>query len=238
MEKISNTEQLNTYFNIVNKLIDTYIKEHKVKPSELYKFLSKKSNLDKFIKQNEQLSNISNIKTVINNVITHRKNMELYQMPHYENFSYKDDFLIFPSNVDSLAYEKKLADEYKTSLGHITITDIEKRLFEVDDFGTKIEVVLLSPNDYNYARNTILEKTITDFKKRELRIDWVGDVNLEEAIILKLVDIIDDEKLKAIVEKKYDTDAINCIIACAITNSEKDFNTKNIGDYTCLVLTD
>lgn len=191
-KKISNREEANLYYKRVNELVDDYIKSHKVKPSELYNYINK--NMNSFL-EDSNLSDIDGIINVVNDVITHRKNVEIDKVMKFESFNNLNEGILSINN-SGIEHEKVLADCYETSLGHIEIVDSEKHLYKIKDFGKIKHAIIFSNDELTKVKENILSQLISESEKKILSIDKIDNISLPISIRLWGSDIYDMNKLK------------------------------------------
>ena len=189
MKKITNTEEANHYYKLVNDSIDEYINTWKIKPTNLTKYL-KSSKFENFLNK-RGLGDVEGIKRILKDVLEDRTHMEKDGVMKFESFRESLD--------NPFIYEKILADYYNTGLGHIE--SIGDNLFKVTDFGKELEVFIFSEYDINNIKKTkenvdfefLCEKYLTD---DELLFD------------MQLKDIIDEEKFRELFNDRVTFDTM------------------------------
>lgn len=196
MRKISNTEEANSYYKVVNDIINGYIKDYKIRPSEIKRYIQK--NMESILKRNN-LDDVIGIKTVFNDVLDHHHNMELDSVIKFENFIYE--------NVDgvNIQHEKVLADFYKTSIGHVTLKNNASRLYLIEDFGKKITCAIYSDTELNNVRASIVDGML------ESMADKKATINSKDNIINTIIninDVLDSSKLKSVLLKSVDKNLV------------------------------
>lgn len=186
--KDNNTSiEVSLYYDKVNELVDKYIDEWNVKPSKLFSYLKPgNKRFDAFVEKNG-LTDFKFIKKVITDVLEDRLAIEHDGMVVYENQLIKESILsaIEPSHLD---HEKVLADLYNTSLGHIKSIDFDKHLYEVNDFGKSIEVIIYSDKEIEKIKANIQASFIDKISDKTMSIESIG-------VVFKLSDIIANDKL-------------------------------------------
>lgn len=83
MTNISNRDEANFYYNKINDIIDGYIVNYKIRPSEINNYI--KNNLKEFI-SDIGLSNINRIENIIIDVVDHRLNTQKDGIMTFESF--------------------------------------------------------------------------------------------------------------------------------------------------------
>lgn len=186
--KDNNTSiEVSLYYDKVNELVDKYIDEWNVKPSKLFSYLKPgNKRFDAFVEKNG-LTDFKFIKKVITDVLEDRLAIEHDGMIVYENQLIKESILsaIEPSHLD---HEKVLADLYNTSLGHVKTIDFDKHLYEVNDFGKSIEVIIYSDKEIEKIKANIQASFIDKISDKTMSIESIG-------VVFKLSDIIANDKL-------------------------------------------
>jgi len=81
MIMITNSEEANKYYQLVNQYIDEYTETHKIKPSKLGNYLKNNQKLVRFIER-KGLKDIKNINQVISDVVSDRIAMEKDLVEH------------------------------------------------------------------------------------------------------------------------------------------------------------
>lgn len=191
-KKITNREEANLYYKRVNELVDDYIKSHKVTPSELYKYINK--NMTSFL-EDSNLSDVDGIINIVNDVITHRKNIEVDNVMKFERFNNINEGILSISN-SGVEHEKVLSDCYGTSLGHIELIDKEIHLYKIKDFGKIKHAIIFSDDELVKVKENILNELIKEAEKKILTIDKIEDISLPVSLRVWFKDICDMEKYK------------------------------------------
>lgn len=188
--------EIGIYYDKINELVDKYINDWNVKPSKLQNYLRVgNKRFEQFISKSG-LSDFKFINKVVTDVLEDRLAMENDGMLTYESYLIKEGIL---SDIDSssIEHEKVLADLYNTSLGHINILDAKRHLYEVNDFGTTIKVIIYSNVEIDKIKYNIKEDFSTKIANKKLTIDSVG-------VVFKLSDILASDKLAKEFEEKLD----------------------------------
>jgi hypothetical protein len=212
---INNREDANSYYNLINNLVDDYIEKWKIRPSSLGRYLSTNSDrFNKFLMRNG-LSEIKGIDRILSDVIEDRVSMEKDGVITFENFKYfeSDEFKI--SSMKQCLYkgiekadikmEKIIADCFDTNLGSIDIIDADKHLFKLDDWeGEDLRVIVYSAEDLKLIKNNIIEHLYDKFSKEKMSI--VDDISINLGDMIKsdvfsntIDDKLNDDKLVDII---------------------------------------
>lgn len=185
MRNITNREEANFFYKKINEVIDEYIKNWKIKPTEIYHYFNR--NMDSFLEE-IGLSDVNGIKKVVNDVLSHKKNMELDSVLTFESFNLK-------TSESTLEYEKILGDYYNVGLGHIDLVEPEINLFRVKDFGKSKFVSCFNKADIELLTKEILENLLnsTNTKSISLGVE-------ETSVKFWLSEVLDIEKFKNIID--------------------------------------
>jgi hypothetical protein len=194
---INNREEANKYYQLVNELVDDYIDKWKIRPSNLKRYLKPGSErFNKFILRNN-LSDVTGINRVINDVIEDRVSMEKDGVMAFESFKYfeSSDFKI--QSLKQTLYkgieksdinmEKVLADYFDTNLSDIDVLDSDKHLFKVSGWSDEdIKAIIYTEEDLEVITNNIFEHLYDELVKKE--------VEITENIKISLNKLIDKDK--------------------------------------------
>lgn len=206
--KITNTEQANQYYKIVNDLVDKYIKKWKIKPSSLDRYLKPGSNKFESFIVNSGLSSIEGINRIVLDVIEDRKNMELDGVLTFESFKVMISESVTSVGSSSIDHEKAIADYYNTSLGHIEPKDKELHSFEVKDFGDSFVCVVYSEEEIDEIKKKLVGESLTKIKSKQVVVD-----NYIPYIYMEFSDIISEDKFKETYSSKLTEDKLVEIIS-------------------------
>lgn len=208
MKKITNREEANQYYKKVNELVDEYITKWKVRPSEIFHYF--KHNMESFL-ESSGLSDVEGIKRVVNDVLEHRKHMELDKVMKFESFNKLNEGVINIGNA-TVEHEKVLADFYNTSLGHIDIIDDDIHLYKVNDFGKKVTAVIFSDGELKKIRENIISQLVEETKKRVLSVSEVDGIEMGFSIRLWISDIFSEDSFRKSIEEKINNEHLLLII--------------------------
>lgn len=226
-KKITNREEANQYYKKVNELIDEYVNLHKVKPSELYRYISK--NMTVFL-EDSNLSDVDGIIKVVNDVITHRRNIEVDKIMKFEKFNNINEGILSVNN-SGIEHEKVLSDCYGTSLGHIDIINDEIHLYKIKDFGKIKHAIIFSDDEIIKIKENILNEMIKEADKKILTIDKIEDISLPNSLRVWLSDIYDIDKYKSKCNELLTIDNIIKIVKKSVESNNQftsNFNEENL----------
>ena len=213
MKKISNREEANKYYKLVNNAINDFMGETKARPSEVHKYLTK--NGVKFLKRLE-LSDVEGIDSVLNDVLLHRRHMEDDKIITFESFSKLNESSI---NVGSpsVEHEKVLADIFNTSLGHIDVLDPQLHLFKISDFGKDVYAVIFNESEISKIKEDLIIKIKDEVTSKVINVSDVDGVSISP-IKFWLSDILDETKLSESVNSKISSDLVFDFIKSSFSN--------------------
>jgi len=214
--KISNTEEANQYYSIINKLIDNYIDEWKIKPSKLRNYFKRGGRAFKSFLEKNGLSDIDNIEVVFNDIIDDRQALEFDGVLKFESFSTEiEDYTSLGLSNPDFEYEKILADYYHTSIGHISVYDKENHIFRVKDFGVTRTSLILSKEDIEKIKKDIR----SSIKKKILDLKTTVSLGEEISIPLKISQIYSGKQINYFLENKIDSSILVKYIHAAFPNN-------------------
>lgn len=184
---ITNRDEANQYFDRVNKLVDDYMMNGKIRPSMLKRYLKPGGeNFNYFLKMND-LSEVNGIDRVLADVIEDRAGMERDGVLTFESFKTfeSDDFKV--SSMRQCLYkgiesagtdaEKAVADAFDTNLGHVNVVSAEAHVFSVEGWeGKEVKVIA-----YTKEEVQIIYENMVDFLYDEAcgkTIDLPGGVSM------------------------------------------------------------
>lgn len=229
--QISNREEANKYYQIINELVDEYIDKWKIRPSNLKRYLQPGSErFNKFLERNK-LKEIKGTEIILKDVVEDRYNMEKDGVVTFESFNFFEsiDFkmttlkqcLYKGIEKSTIAMEKAIADFFDTNLGSIDIEDAEKHIFKIDDWeGETIKVVIYSAEELDVIKFNIIEHIYNELTKQKVKITDSIEIDLEN--------IIDYDNFVSNYEKKYDEDFIVKIVTeCLGDNTEFKFDREH-----------
>jgi hypothetical protein len=214
MKKISNREEANKYYKLVNNAINDFMGETKARPSEVHKYLTK--NGVKFLKRLE-LSDVEGIDSVLNDVLLHRRHMEDDKVITFESFSKLNESSI---NVGSpsVEHEKVLADIFNTSLGHIDVLDPQLHLFKISDFGKDVYAIIFNESEISKIKEDLIIKIKDEVTSKVMNVSDVDGVSISP-IKFWLSDILDESKVLEVINSKISSDMVFNFIKSSLFKS-------------------
>jgi hypothetical protein len=185
MRNITNTQEANTYYKIINDSLWEYIEKWNIMPTELKRYFSK-DKINRFLEKNN-ISDVERIHTIFNDVIDHITHIEMDGVKKFESFESE----IATNN------EKILCDVYNTSLSSIDKVSKSENIYKVDDFGKKVMCLLKTEEEMESLSQNILEEMVKESMEKKLVINSVNSFKIEP-IKIPLKDILNFEKIKEI----------------------------------------
>lgn len=228
MINIKTSDELNKYYDIINKLIDDYIIKNKIKPSSLKRYLKPGSDkFKKFLIKNN-LSDVKNIEVILNDVIEDRYNMEKDGILQFESYKlYESDTFRIKSmseallkgiNKANIEHEKVIADYYDTNLSEINIISSEDHQFKVNVWNSYNFVIIYSEEELS-----IIKENIKEFLYEEISNKTI-DLNID--VTIKLLDLINKTNLEKQLDNILDENMVIKLITDyrSIYKFEKKYN--------------
>jgi hypothetical protein len=227
MKKISNREEANKYYKLVNNAINDFMGETKARPSEVHKYLTK--NGVKFLKRLE-LSDVEGIDSVLNDVLLHRRHMEDDKVITFESFSKLNESSI---NVGSptVEHEKILADVFNTSLGHIDVLDPQLHLFKISDFGKDVYAIIFNESEIGKVKEDLKVKIGSELSSKVMQVNDVEGITIDP-VKFWLSDILDESKVLEVINSKISSDMVfNFIKSSLFKSTSLDFDLGRFDNF-------
>jgi hypothetical protein len=230
---ITNREEANQYYKLVNKLVDDYIDGHKIRPSKLSAYLKPGGQrFNKFLERNK-LKDITGADRILRDIIEDREHMEKDGVITFESFNLLESTDWKVSNLRECIYkgiekadlkmEKILADYFDINLGAIDILDSDKHKFSIEDWkNDDWKVVIYSEEEIDVIKNNLVEYLYGDISKKE--------IELTEEVSIKLDNLIDMEKFEEKLIGLLNEDKINKII-CQCLGEDWSFEASSKGHF-------
>jgi hypothetical protein len=221
---ISSREDANKYYQVVNKLIDSYIEEYRIRPSKLKNYLKNGSEkFEKFVNRNG-LKDIKGINQILTDVIDDRVHMEKDGILTFENFKFfeSDEFKVLSLaqclykgiGKSDIKIEKFIADHFDVNLSDIDIIDSDKHLFKVKGWKDENTLIVYNDDEFDIIQKNIKEYLLNEFLKNV--VELVG-------INIKLENVVDNKKFEEQLESLLGE---NKIIELITKSIEKDGDFK------------
>jgi len=229
---ISNREDANKYYQLINGLVDEYVESHKIRPSKLRTYLKPNGErFQKFLKKNG-LDAVKGANQVLNDVIDDRVSEEIDGVVTFETFKYfeSEEFKIksmqecLYKSIDksTLEQEKILADYFDTNLSSIDVIDTYKHKFKLEDWeGEKKQVVIYSEEEFEVIKNNFIEYLFDEISKKKIEI---GTFEIE------LESLINKETFENKLEDKFTKNVTADLISSCLGESW-EFESKENSHY-------
>ena len=190
---INNREDANEYYQIINGLVDDYIVTHKIRPSNLKKYLKPGGEgFNKFIDRNG-LKDIKNSDLILRDILDDREHMEKDGILTFESFKFFESEEFKIESLSKCLYkgiekadnkmEKILADYFDSSLGQIDIVDAGKHIFKVDNWKKDdVYVIIYSDEEIDVIINNIIEYLYLELSKKKIELTKTISIELSDLI--------------------------------------------------------
>lgn len=225
---INNREDANKYYQLINDLVDEYTEKHKIRPSNLRRYLQPGSErFNKFLERNK-LKDVQGTSIILKDIIEDRANMEKDGVITFESFKIfeSDEFKIHSmkqclyKGVEKATQkmEKVLADYFDTNLGDIDIVDSDKHIFKINDWkNSDVNVVIYSKEEMDVILTNIIEHLYEEISKKKVELTKhisieLSDLIKEDIFTNKIEQLLTDSLAKDIISDcldggfKFETD--------------------------------
>ena len=230
---ITNSEEANKYYQVINQFIDEYTEKHKIKPSSLGKYLKNNAKLSKFMER-KGLKDIKNVDRVIKDVIDDRISLEKDTVITFENFKFFESNEYKVINLRQCLYkgidgsnihhEKILADHFDVSLSHINVVDSNKHIFKIESIQKDLECIIYTKEELEIIRENMKEHCLDQVFNKKIKLEGIG-INLDVSV----KDFIDKEKFTNHIDDILTINEVNEIISVLLSceNIEQGDNTQS-----------
>lgn len=236
-KKISNSKELNHYYNLVNTKLKKY-SDMNISPESMAKYLAPGTqNFNNFISEDDDLKDVDGIEVVLKDIIQDTyaafkdglfKKIQKGSVQKFENYAINESIFDFETSEEDIKHhEKALADIYKSNLSYINIVRKDIHLYSVNDDGVMKQAIIFTAKELKKVKENILEKLLNSTKNKQYSFKNISDFELgmDKTILLK--DIIDYSKLKELLNKQItDDDVVETIAANTGLDIEVKFNKK------------
>ena len=190
---ITNREEANKYYKLVNELVDEYIDKWKIRPSRLKKYLKPGSKRFENFLIRHNLSEVKGVEKVLKDVIEDRSSMEydgiitfesffLFESSEYKISSMRECLYKGIEKAD-LKMEKVLSNYFDTNLGSIDIKDSDKHIFRLENWeGDNKNVIIYSSDNLEVIKENIFNHLYDELSKKEIELTDKIKINLNELI--------------------------------------------------------
>jgi hypothetical protein len=208
---ISNREDVNKYYQILNELVDEYTEKNKIRPSNLKRYLQPGSErFSRFLEKNK-MKDIKRADVILKDILDDREAMEKDGVVTFESFKLFESSEFKIHSMKECLYkgiekstqkmEKVLADYFDTNLGHIDSVDSNKHIFKISDWEKQdCNVIIYSKEEVDVIKYNMFDHLYDEISKSKFEI--VTDISIELSRLIdkdifesKLSDIFTEEKL-------------------------------------------
>ena len=208
---ISNREDANKYYQLINGLVDDYIDVHKIRPSKLSAYLKPGGQrFNKFLERNK-LKDIKGAEIILKDIIEDREHMEKDGVITFESFKIMESSEFKYSELKECLYkgidksdlnmEKALADYFDINLGSIDVVDSDKHKFKIEDWENDDWVcVIYSDEECDVIKNNLVEYFYSELIKKEFEL--VEGIKIELSDLVKS-DVFEEKIFKTLNEEKF-----------------------------------
>lgn len=208
---ISNREDANKYYQLINSLVDDYIDVHKIRPSKLSAYLKPGGQrFNKFLERNK-LIDIKGAEIILKDVIQDREHMERDGVMTFESFKIMESTEFKYSELKECLYkgidksdlnmEKALADYFDINLGSIDVIDSDKHKFKIEDWKNDDWIcVIYSEEECEVIKNNFVEYFYNELIKKEIVL--LSDINIDLSTLVKL-DTFEEKIFKTFTNEKF-----------------------------------
>ena len=229
---ISNREEANKYYQLINGLVDGYVESHNIRPSSLRRYFKPDGErMQKFLLKNK-LSEIPGVKQVLNDVIDDRVSEEIDGVITFETFKYfeSEEFKINSMkeclykaiDKSTISQEKVLADYFDTNLSSIDVVDTHKHRFTLVDWeGGLKHVVIYSEEEVETIKDNFIQHLFEEISKKEIQ---VGNFQMQ------LSSLINKDLVFGTLEEKFTKPVITDSI-CSCLGEDWEFQAVSTGQF-------
>ena len=208
---ISNREDVNKYYQILNELVDEYTEKNKIRPSNLKRYLQPGSErFSRFLEKNK-MKDIKRADVILKDILDDREAMEKDGVVTFESFKLFESSEFKIHSMKECLYkgiekstqkmEKVLADYFDTNLGHIDSVDSNKHIFKISDWEKQdCNVIIYSKEEVDVIKYNMFDHLYDEISKSKFEI--VTDISIELSRLIdkdvfesKLSNIFTEEKL-------------------------------------------
>ena len=190
---ITNREEANRYYTMLNGLVDEYLDKWKIKPSNLKKYLKPGGErFNKFLERNK-LSDIPRIEVVLSDIIEDRANMEKDGIITFESFKMFESEEYKISTLKQCLYkgiekattnmEKIIADHFDVNLGDIDIVDADKHIFKLNDWNNDDwNIIIYSIEEVRVILDNMIDHLYGELSKKKIDMTKLISIDLSDLI--------------------------------------------------------
>lgn len=230
-KKISSSEELNRYYDLVNKKLKKY-SDMDISPNKVVKYLKPGSmNFKKFISDDDDLKDVDGIEVILKDIIDDTyaafkdglfKTMKKGMLRKFENYFLTESLFIHNLSKEQIhAHERIIGDYFRISLSYIEIKNKNLHLYKVNDDGKERKISIFSKEELSQVKEDIITNMISSIMDKSYT--FKSD-NVEKKI--EVSSFVNNESLiKILAEKVTNEDVIEAISA----NIDSEINAKYLG---------
>jgi len=193
MKKIQDSWELSKYYQKISECVDDYIKNHKIKPTEIWSYINK--NFNRFLEK-YNLSDIEHIDIIIKDVLDHRRHMEMDKVFYFEQYKLQLNESILPISSTTIDHEKALADFFETSVGHVEVLEPNNHLFIIKTFDEKLKAIIFSEEEVESMKKSILEKILGQIYTKTVTLSSIDGVEMNFELKFPISEMLSEGQIK------------------------------------------
>ena len=236
-KKISNSQELNHYYNLINTKLKKYT-DMNIPEEKMAKYLAPGTqNFNNFISEDDDLKDVDGIEVVLKDIIQDTyaafkdglfKKIKAGAVKKFENYAVNENIFNFETTQSDIKqHERALADIYKTSLSYIDLIRDDIHLYSVNDEGTTRKVMVFTQKELAKVKENILQKLLDSTKNKYYSFKNISDFELGMDKKVLMQDVLNYDKVKEILNKEItDDDVVETIAANTGLDVEVKFNKK------------
>lgn len=236
-KKISNSKELNHYYNLVNTKLKKY-SDMNISPESMAKYLAPGTqNFNNFISEDDDLKDVDGIEVVLKDIIQDTyaafkdglfKKIQKGSVQKFENYAINESIFDFETSEEDIKHhEKALADIYKSNLSYINIVRKDIHLYSVNDDGVMKQAIIFTAKELKRVKENMLKELINSTRNKYYLFNDIHAIGFEIEKKIKLEDILNYDILKELLDTQItDDDVVETIAANTGLDIEVKFNKK------------
>ena len=233
-KKISNSEELNNYYKMVNTKLKKY-SDMNISQDRIASYLKPGTiNFTKFISEDDDLKDVDGIEVVLRDIIQDTyaafkdglfKKVQKSSVQKFENYLTESIFIEKELTEREIhAHERALADIYKVSISHIECVNKLIHVYEIIENGMKKHAIIYSNDEFVKERNAGVDMVVNHYLNKMQELDsriQIKNATDRENIKKQWDGIISDEDIVASMLQKFEKQNIKI-------NSHKRINLNSV----------
>lgn len=235
-KKITNSEELNYYYNMVNTKLKKY-SDMNISQDKIAKYLKPgTSNFNRFISEDDDLKDVDGIEVVLRDIILDTyaafkdglfKQIAKRSVKKFENFLTENIFEEKELTDDEIyTHEKALADIFRISISHIDCINKLMHVYKIFDNGLVKYAVIYTKEEFQKERNIGVETVVDYYLNKMQQLDSrvnVNDIVNRENIKKQWNGIITDEDIIKAMLNKFEKQNIKVLNHKTINLNSVDY---------------